>query len=99
MEFKREKPDCEFVLPDKVTVRQQLAYYSAASTIEPEKFLERSWEAAKQIIVPLSWKCEVTKMDANLDEITDPQAAEIILWAGLKVRDYINGLESIPKNS
>jgi hypothetical protein len=98
MEFQREKPDCKFEVPEKITVRMQLAYYSAASSIEQDKLLERSWEAAKQIIIPASWRCELVKLDSDLDELTDPQATDIILWAGMRVRDCMNELERIPKN-
>lgn len=100
MEFVRENPECKFAVPDKVTVRQQLAYYSAASSVDQSMFLERSWEGAKTIIIPQSWKCDVMPdLNASLDDMTDPQATEIILWAGIRVRDHINGLEVIAKNS
>lgn len=98
MEFRNEKPECEFAVPDKVTVRQQLAYISASSTADPERFLEKSWEAAKQIIVPQSWKCPVMELGTDIDSATDPQVTDVILWAGMKVREHMNGLEAVPKN-
>ena len=99
MEFTKEKPDCTFALPDKITVRQQLAYFSASSSVDQAQFLERSWEGAKAIIIPQSWKCAIMPdMNANLDDLTDPAVADVILWAGMRVREHMNGLEALPKN-
>ena len=72
MEFTKEKPDCTFALPDKITVRQQLAYFSASSSVDQAQFLERSWEGAKAIIIPQSWKCAIMPdMNADLDDLID----------------------------
>lgn len=98
MEFHLEKPKCTFEVPDKPTVRQQLGYFSASATIDGDKFLENAWTAAKSMIIAPSWKCEVMPLDADLDKVTDPRATEVILWAGMKVREYMNGLDQLPKN-
>lgn len=99
MEFRNEKPKCVFAVPEKITVRQQLAYYSAAGTVDKNMILENSWSAAKQIIVPQSWKCEVMPdINASLEELTSPLATEVILWAGAKVREYLSDFENLPKN-
>ena len=99
MEFTKEKPDCTFALPDKITVRQQLAYFSASSSVDQAQFLERSWEGAKAIIIPQSWKCAIMPdINADLDDLTDPAVADVILWAGMRVREHMNGLEALPKN-
>lgn len=99
MEFTNEKPKCNFALPDKPTVRQMLEYFSASAGVEQSKFLERNWEGAKALIIPASWKCEVMpELDADLGNLTDPTAADVIIWAGMQVREYMNDLERIPKN-
>lgn len=99
MEFHNEKPKCTFAVPDKITVRQQLAYYSAAASVEKSLFLEHSWEAAKQLIIPQSWKCEIMpELNASLDDLTSPQVADVILWAGMKIREHLSEYESVPKN-
>lgn len=100
MEFTRVEPDCTFALPDKITVRQQLAYISASSSVDQSQFLEKTWEGAKAMIIPQSWRCEIMPdMGADLDTLTDPKIADVILWVGMQVREHINSLESVPKNS
>lgn len=99
MEFTKEKPECKFALPDNPTVRQQLTYFSLSATADNEKFLEQSWQGAKAVILPASWKCKVIPdLDVDLDTLTDPQATEVILWVGMEVRKFMNELERLPKN-
>lgn len=99
MEFTKEKPDCKFSVPDKPTVRQMLEYFSASAGVEQNKFLERAWEGAKTLIIRGSWKCEVLpEVDADLDTLTNPSAADVILWAGMRVREYMDELDRLPKN-
>ena len=100
MEFKKEEPECTFAVPEKVTVRQQLAYISASSSVDQSQFLEKTWEAAKAIIIPQSWRCPIMpELGADLDTLTDPKIADLILWVGMQVREHMNSLESVPKNS
>jgi hypothetical protein len=91
-----EKDGIKFSIPDRPTVRQQLAYISATTGIDSERHLERLWNGAKTLIE--SWECELFKTDVNLDNVSNPKIAELILWASIQVRSYINGLEEIPKN-
>lgn len=94
MQFKKD--GIEFHIPDRPTVRQQLAYISATTGVDPERHLERLWNGAKTLIE--NWQCDLFKFDVNLDEVTNPKISELILWASIQVRSYINGLEEIPKN-
>ena len=98
MKFERANPDCKFEIPDKITVRQQLAYYSTAAGLPDKKMFERTWEAAKDLT--RTWDCPLfPDYEKSLDEETDPKIAEILVWAGQQVRQYINSLDVIPKNS
>jgi len=96
MEFKRD--DCTFSISDSLTVRQQLAWFSASSGRERNDSLIRYWEGAKQLIV--KWDCplmpDYKKID--LDLLTDPRQTSIIIWVGIQVMMYIDKLEEIPKN-
>lgn len=91
-----EKDGIKFIIPDRPTVRQQLAYISATTGTDPEQHLERLWNGAKTLIE--SWECDLFKVDVNLDNVSNPKIAELILWASIQVRSYINKLEDIPKN-
>lgn len=97
MEFKRDEPvKVRFTIPDRPTVRQQMAYYSEASgTIRPH--LERLWLGTRAII--LEWECDLFKHDVNLDEVDNPEIMSIMLWAAIQVRDHLNKMSEVPKNS
>jgi len=94
MKFERE--NCTFTVPDRPTVRQQLAWFSAASGKDPEDTMARYWEGAKQLIE--SWDCEILNLDDDIDQLTNPSQTTVIIWAGLQVMAHMNKLEDIPKN-
>ena len=50
IEKKNERLGVSFQLPDRVTVRQQLAYYSGAGLAVGDELFERYWQGAKAII-------------------------------------------------
>lgn len=96
MEFTRE--DCKFSIPDRPTVRQQMRYFSAASSLDPVQQMERFWAGAIQLIE--KWECEkMPDHKVDIDTLSDPSIVPILIWAGLEVRKYINDLEDLPKNS
>ena len=95
MEFKRE--DCTFTIPDRPNVRQQMRYFSAAATVTPELRMERFWAGAVQLIE--KWECEVIPdYKVDIDSLTDPSQATIMIWAGMKVKEHMDNLEDMPKN-
>lgn len=101
MDFEREtKPDCKFSIVDHPTVRQQLDYFSVVGGAYGKDMLVRYWEGARAMIISKSWKCkslpDFDKID--IDALTNPEHTKILIWAGLQVRNYMNSLESIPKN-
>lgn len=97
MEFAREEPvKVRFVIPDKITVRLQMAYYSEATGVIRQNHFERLWYGARAIMQ--EWECELFDKNINLDEVDDPRITEIIVWASAQVKVYINNLEAIPKN-
>ena len=94
MEFERQNPSARFVVPDRVTVRQQLAYFSAGLNAPP---LERFWVAAVPLIT--EWECELfPDPAASIDDVSDPRITQILTWAGIEVKRHIDALEVIPKN-
>ena len=97
MQFVKETPKVRFVIPDRPTARQQLAYYSATAGVIDREYLERLWVGARTLIT--EWECDIFPKDANLDEVTNPSVVDIMLWAALQVKGYINKLEDLPPNS
>ena len=97
MEYKKD--NVRFTLPDRPTVRQQLAYFGAVGDAKGADRFVRYWEGAKTLIV--DWECaampEIDKID--LDSLTNPSDVLVILFAGSQTAVYMSGLEDIPKNS
>lgn len=97
-EFKRVDPDCSFTLPETITVREQLAYYSIAGGTKGRDLWERQWEASKPLIG--DWACALLPdKDTDLGEVTNPQIPLVLVWAVQQVAEYISGLEALEKNS
>lgn len=88
-----------FTVPEKPTVRQQLAYLGAATVtgMDEETFV-RLWKGAVALIE--DWKCKLLpKLDqVDIDELENPQVAEIIVWVGMKCKKHMNSLDEVPKN-
>lgn len=97
MEFKNETLKTSFTLPDAVTVRKQMRYLSVAGRSRDAEYVERLWQAAKELIQ--DWKCEyMPDMEASLDEVTNGNVTNILVWASFEVKKFIEGLDEIPKN-
>ena len=96
MEYKNEKLGARFVVPDKITVRQQLTYISEASGYSDSNRVEKLWTAATGLIT--EWECPGFSLDVSLDDETNPSVASAIIWAALEVQKHVSNLENIPKN-
>lgn len=97
MEYKNEKLGVRLVVPDKITVRQQLAYISESIATDDSDKAEASWRAACGLIT--EWECPGFMLTTSLDEVTDPLVTEAIVWAFTTVRNHVSNLENLPKNS
>ena len=96
MEFTRQNPSARIVVPDKITVRQQLEYFSE-SRLPTKPVFERLWAGALPLI--LDWECSLMPdKNTNLDTVTNPDITSVVIWAGVKVKEYIDGLDLIEKN-
>lgn len=97
MEFKRENPNCSFTVPDRITVRMQMTYFSQASIRPSADLWERLWSAALPLIE--NWQCELAPdKNINLDEVTDVNVTNVIIWASSQVQRYMDGLGTVSKN-
>lgn len=96
MEYKNEKIGVRFVVPDKLTVREQMQYYSALTIPYGKELFIRYWEGAKVIIT--EWECEVfPNKETSLDDVTDGSIPNILIWSGMRVKEHIDSLTEIPK--
>lgn len=96
--LENEKLGVSFTLPDKPTVRQQLAYYSETGLARGTELFESFWRGALLLIG--DWQCEkMPDLNADLDAITDPDASAVIIWAGTQVKLHMDRLDEVPKNS
>lgn len=97
MEIKNEILKTSFTIPDRPTVRQQMAYFSETARSVDRQHMERLWVAAQSLIT--NWKSEIlSDIDANLDTIDNPKVTDVIIWASLQVKNHINSLDETPKN-
>lgn len=87
-------------VPDRLTVRQQLEYRSLVAFGSKKDMYARFWDGARHIIE--EWDCDrLPDMNVSLDEIDDPEAADIIFAACNAVAGHLDRLEAeaVPKNS
>lgn len=97
MEFANKELGVKFTVPDRPTVRQQLAWLGAAAGRNPEDLFDRYWAGAKALIQ--SWECEaLPDYKVELDAISNPTQTSVIVWVALEVRNHMNALEDLPKN-
>jgi len=98
VEFVCKVPACKFTVVARPTVRQQMEYLSATASANGPQMLTRYWEGAKALI--LDWKSEtIPDFKIDTDKMDNPEQAELITWAALQVKAYLDSLENIPKNS
>jgi hypothetical protein len=97
MEYKNEQLGASFTVPDKITVRQQLAYYSEAALAFGDEFFIRLWKGATALIQ--DWQCADVPLTTDIETDTNPKAASVMIWAGMRVKEHIDRLETVPKNS
>lgn len=85
-------------VPDRPTVRQQLEFFAVVGDARGKERFERYWEGAKAVIT--DWQCPaLPDIQANIDDLTNPIQARIILSVGLRVVTHMNSLEDLPPNS
>ncbi len=97
MEYKDDKLGVRFEVVERPTVRLQLLYKGTMGMSPGDEVFIKLWEAAKVMIT--EWECEHMELDANIDKLDDPKAADVIEFVGLAVFGHVSRLEEIPKNS
>ena len=98
MDFVNEKLGCKFSLPDRPTVRQQLAFWSEFNEADGSGKFEGYFMAAYPLMT--GWTCAaLPDPTVDLDSIDNPKAASAIIWAGSQAVKFFNKLEELPKNA
>ena len=97
-EFESLEFKTSFTVPDTLTVRQQLTFRGAAALAGGDMFV-RFWAASKTIIE--NWESEIIPdmNDYDIDEASDPLAADVIQWTGTLISGHIAKLGTVPKNA
>lgn len=94
MKFTNDELGCSFEVIDRPTVRQQLAYRWAQGRASG---WEDYWQATKPLIT--AWECKgMTKIDDDLDSLTDTNIASAIMWSCAQVVTHMNGIEETDPN-
>ena len=97
MEYTNEKLGCSFGVPDRPTVRQQLAYWSNIRAFEEDApTIIRLWLGVAGIVQ--DWACEaLPDPKTSLDDIDNPTQTLVVQWAALQVFSHFNKLADLPK--
>lgn len=88
-----------FTVPDRPTVRQQLAYRAAIASMRFDDVYEAHWQGVVGLVQ--EWESDVIADPAafSMDTSDDPAAADLVFWACNVVAGHMNRLETLPKNS
>ena len=87
-----------FDIPDRFTVREQLAFRGRMSELVGESGFVRYWHAAQGVIQ--NWQsADVPDMAGlDLDAIDSSRIADVVAWTANTVAGHMNSLEAAPKN-
>lgn len=99
MRYERDEGATGFDLPDRITVRQQLAFRSRLAMRNDGGAYGRYWDAAPLLVS--NWQCALIPDMAgvDLDTAVDPRLTEIIIWVADTIANHIAEMETPAKNS
>lgn len=87
----------KFELPDRVSVRQQLAYYTLIHSTGSAFWFESMWDAAKTLIA--GWECEhFPDFKVDLSTVHSKKITNTVIWAGTTTMTHITMLEQPDPN-
>lgn len=94
--FENEALGVSFSLPDKLTVRQQLAFRQRLAASDGDLY-SRYFMASVPLIE--DWQCELVPVvaDVDLDTETRTSVADIVQWMANEVAIYFTDLGTVPK--
>lgn len=96
--YENETIGVAFDLPDRITVRMQLAFRGAVALAMNENSYIRYWHGALTVIE--NWTCARLPDPAELDmdASDDPALADIVAWTTNAVVGHMMNRETPPKN-
>lgn len=96
--FENEELGVSFDIPDRFTIREQLAFRGRINDQPSESAFVRYWLAAQGVIQ--NWQsADVPDMAAlDLDAGDSARMADIVVWTANTVAVHMSGLEATPKN-
>lgn len=96
-EYKNAELGVSFSVPDALTVRDQLKFYSAGQETDAS-WMEQMWRSALAVVT--NWQCK-TFPDPRVDlgKVTDVRITRIISWVGATVSKHVTKLETPHPNS
>ena len=97
MKIENSELQTSFEVPDKPTVRDVLRYDGAVDALQGSDLYERLWSGVA--VMASDWQSERVALDADLGELHDMGAVDVIKWAGLVVFSHVQQLKRTPKNS
>lgn len=88
-----------FDVPDRITVRQQVAFRSRLAAPDDGGIYGRYWNAAPLLLT--NWQSAVIPDPAtfDLDAADDPRAADIVMWVGDTLAVHLRRRETPDPNS
>jgi hypothetical protein len=97
MDYESESLGVSFSLPDRLTVREQLAYRERAFMTGDSVF-ERIWLGAVPLIK--NWKCDHIPDPAAVDLATETSAkvARVVAYVANVAAEHVASLDDVPKN-
>ncbi len=98
MKIENEKLGVSFSLPKKLNVRQQLGIKSRMVLMyDINDYYMIFWQAVLPIIE--DWQCDRIPSPADIDmnNETDPQVTDIIVWVCSRVNTWLQDLEGVEK--
>lgn len=98
MKYTNDDLKLSFTVGDRPTVRQQLEYMGAAVTLGGKDLFLALWRGA--LVLIQDWECELIPDPHKLDleKVSDLKVTEAVTWAGMRVREFVNSLDELPKN-
>lgn len=99
MHYENEDTGTSFDIPDRITVRRQLAFRSRVAETAGEGNFTRYWLAAQTVME--NWTCPLIDDPAalDLDESDDRRVADIVVWVANTVAGHMIDLATPGKNS
>lgn len=98
-ELANEELGVRFTVPERPTVRQQLAYKAAVAFSPRRPDVYERYFAGVATLAD-EWECEAipTPETLDMDEEDDPRVADIVFWACNALAAHMDSLEALPKN-